>query len=49
MLNPEIRYNFLDHVWAALGANVFGGDKLWTEFGQFRKDNNTYVQVRYEF
>ena len=49
MLNPEIKYNFSDHVWAAVGANVFGGGKAWSQFGQFDKDDNLYVQVRYEF
>ncbi|HAM50967.1 MAG TPA: hypothetical protein DCP92_09875 [Nitrospiraceae bacterium] len=49
MLNPEIKYNFSDHVWAALGANIFGGGNRATQFGQLRKDDNTYVQVRYEF
>ncbi len=49
MLNPEIKYNFTDHIWAALGANIFGGKKNWTQFGQFSKDDNVYVQVRYEF
>ena len=48
MLNPEIRYSFSDHVWAAVGANLFGGPKA-TQFGQLRKDNNVYTQLRYEF
>ena len=49
MLNPEIKYNFSDHIWAALGANIFGGGKPWTQFGQLTKDDNVYMQVRYEF
>jgi hypothetical protein len=49
MLNPEIKYNFSDHIWAALGANIFGGGKPWTQFGQLAKDDNVYLQVRYEF
>jgi hypothetical protein len=48
-LNPEVRYSFTDHVWAAIGANVFGGGTESGEFGQFSKDDNTYVQLRYEF
>lgn len=48
MLNPEIKYNFSDHVWAALGANIFGG-KPWTQFGQLAQDGNVYTQLRYEF
>jgi len=49
MLNPEVKYNFSDHVWAAFGANVFGGRKRTSMFGQLEKDDNLYVQLRYEF
>jgi hypothetical protein len=47
-INPELRYSFTDRVWAAVGANVFGG-KPWGPFGQFSRDDNLYLQVRYEF
>lgn len=47
-LNPELRYSFTDRVWAALGANVFGG-KPWGQFGQLSRDDNLYFQLRYEF
>ncbi|MDA8169053.1 MAG: hypothetical protein M0Z59_05050 [Nitrospiraceae bacterium] len=49
MLNPEVKYSFTDNIWAALGANVFGGGHEYTQFGQFGRDDNTYVQMRYEF
>jgi len=49
MLNPEIKYNFSDHIWAAVGANIFGSDKAWSQFGQLDKNDNVYLQVRYEF
>ncbi len=49
LLNPEIKYNFSDHVWAAIGGMVFGGRKAWSQFGQLDKDDNVYMQVRYEF
>ncbi|MBI5827408.1 MAG: hypothetical protein HZB22_06750 [Deltaproteobacteria bacterium] len=49
LLNPEVRYNFTDHVWAALGANVFGGKKDTTQFGSLDKNDNMYMQARYEF
>jgi hypothetical protein len=49
MLNPEIKYNFSDHIWAAIGGNIFGGGKRWTQFGQLDKNDNIYVQIRYEF
>lgn len=49
MLNPEIKYNFSDQVWAAAGANIFGGTYPWTQFSQLAKNDNIYMQVRYEF
>ena len=49
MLNPEVKYNFTDSIWAALGGNIFGGGNKAGMFGQLARDNNTYIQVRYEF
>lgn len=47
-VNPELRYSFTDKVWGAIGANLFGG-KPSGPFGQLSRDDNAYVQVRYEF
>jgi len=47
-VNPELRYSFTDRVWGALGANFFGG-KPWGQFGQLSRNDNVYLQVRYEF
>lgn len=49
LLNPEVKYNMTDSVWIAVGGNIFGGGKSWTQFGQFAKDDNIYTQMRYEF
>ncbi|MDP3297089.1 MAG: hypothetical protein Q8N09_05780 [Thermodesulfovibrionia bacterium] len=49
LLNPEVKYNFSDYVWAAAGANIFGGGEVWSQFGQLRKNDNLYLQLRYEF
>lgn len=49
MLNPEIKYNFSDQIWAAIGANIFGGGESWNQFGQLDKNDNVYIQIRYEF
>ncbi len=49
MLIPEIKYNFTDNIWTALGANIFGGGEEWNQFGSLDKDDNLYVQIRYEF
>ncbi len=48
-MNPEIQYNFTDHIGAAIGSNIFGGGNRASQFGQFAKDDNIYLQVRYEF
>ena len=47
-VNPELRYSFTDKVWGALGANFFGGEP-WGQFGQLARDDNVYLQARYEF
>lgn len=47
-LNPELRYSFTDKLWGAVGANLFGG-KPWGQFGQLARDDNLYLQLRYEF
>jgi hypothetical protein len=47
-LNPELRYSFTDKVWGAVGANLFDG-KPWGQFGQLARDDNVYLQLRYEF
>lgn len=49
MLNPELKYNFSDHLWAAIGGNIFGGGEKWDQFGQLAKNDNVYAQIRYEF
>ncbi|MFA6445325.1 MAG: hypothetical protein WCV99_23555, partial [Sterolibacterium sp.] len=47
-VNPELRYSFTDRIWGAVGANLFGG-KPWGQFGQLSRDDNVYLQMRYEF
>jgi hypothetical protein len=49
LLNPEVKYNFSDHVWAAVGANIFGGACDTTRFGSMEENDNVYIQARYEF
>jgi hypothetical protein len=49
LINPEIKYNFTDSIWLALGGNFFGGEKPWTQFGQLATNDNVYMQARYEF
>ncbi len=49
LINPEVKYNFTDAVWLAVGGNFFGGERPWTQFGQLANNDNVYTQVRYEF
>jgi len=48
-LIPEIRYSLSDEMWASLGGNIFGGKKDTTFFGQFDKNDNINLAIRYEF
>lgn len=48
-LNPEIKYSFTDHIWGAIGGIIFGGSEARFQFGQFDRNDNLYIQVRYEF
>ncbi len=47
-VNPEVKYNVTDALWAALGVNLFGGPRR-AEFGQFEGNSNLYTVVRYAF
>jgi hypothetical protein len=46
---PEVWRSLADGVWISLGGNVFGGADQTTFFGQFDKNDNVYVNLRYEF
>jgi len=48
-LQPEVSYKLTDQLSAALGANIFGGQRDTTFFGQFERDDNAYVRVRFDF
>ncbi len=49
LLNPEVRYSYTDNIWFAVGLMAFGGGEEWSEFGQLDRNDNIYVQLRYEF
>jgi hypothetical protein len=48
-VNPEVRHSLSDEVWIAVGANLFGGSRPSTFFGQFDRNDNVYVTARYSF
>lgn len=49
LVNPEVKYNFTDQIWGALGVNFFGGGEPWSQFGQLDRNDSIYLQTRYEF
>ena len=48
-LQPEISYRVTDSLGATLGGNIFGGRDDTTFFGQLEKNDNVYLNVRYDF
>lgn len=46
---PSVNYRYSDTLSFDLGANVFGGEKQYTFFGQFEDASNLYGRVRYAF
>ncbi|NDY41578.1 hypothetical protein G3N55_01760 [Dissulfurirhabdus thermomarina] len=48
-LRPKAHYKFTDNWSGEIGANVFLGRSDYTFFGQFRRNSNLYLAVRYGF
>jgi hypothetical protein len=48
-LNPSVRYQLTDELWAEVGGNVFWGKNVYTFYGQFEDDSHVYTTVRYAF
>ena len=48
-LIPEVWHSLADGVWVSAGANVFGGRSETSLYGQLDKNDNVYVNLRYEF
>ena len=46
---PSVNYRYNDSLSFDLGANLFGGEKSHTFFGQFENASNLYGRVRYAF
>jgi hypothetical protein len=49
LFRPLTSYKFSDNLSATLGANIFGGDKDTTSLGQFDRNDNVYLSVRFDF
>ncbi|MFQ5772283.1 MAG: hypothetical protein ACE5HX_17240, partial [bacterium] len=48
-LNPEIRYELGNGLWVSVGGIFLGGEKEYTFFGQFEKNDKVYFVLRYGF
>ena len=48
-LRPTVIYDASDSLKVSTGANIFLGKEIHTEFGQFQRNDNLYVRVRYSF
>lgn len=49
LIQPRAAYRVSDHLSAVLGANIFGGKMRTTFFGQFDRNDNVYLTLRYDF
>ncbi|MCP3677442.1 MAG: hypothetical protein GY721_07615 [Deltaproteobacteria bacterium] len=48
-LRPSVGYKVTDNWKTTAGANIFLGSDDHTEFGQFERNDNLYMRVRYNF
>jgi hypothetical protein len=49
LMQPQVSYKFSDNLSSTLGTNIFGGEKNTTFLGQFDKNDNIYLSVRFDF
>jgi len=48
-LRPALSYKVTDQLTAVLGANIFGGRRVSTAFGQLDRNDNVYLRFTYGF
>jgi hypothetical protein len=48
-LKPEVMHKFTDHVSLSIGGHVFGGQSPMSFFGQFDKNDNVFINVRFDW
>jgi len=49
LIQPQVSYKFSDNLSSTLGVNIFGGEEDTTFLGQFDKNDNIYLSVRFDF
>lgn len=48
-VRPEVSHRVTDSLSVSLGANLFGGRRRTTYFGQFDRGDDVFLNVRYDF
>ena len=48
-IQPEVSWRVTDRLGLSIGSNVFGGGSSATAFGQFEKNDNVFVNTRFDF
>ncbi len=48
-INPDVSYDFSDHINISCGANMFYGKNAHTFFTQLNENSNVYGRIRYSF
>lgn len=49
LIQPQIGYKVSDAFSTTFGANIFSGEKRTTFLGQFDRNDNVYLALRYDF
>ena len=49
LLIPEVWHALSDRLSLAVGGTVFGGQRPDTFFGQFDRNDNVYIVLRFDF
>ncbi|MFC1591830.1 hypothetical protein ACFL43_04855 [Thermodesulfobacteriota bacterium] len=48
-LRPRVTWELTDRWKLILGANIFGGEDIYSSFGQLRRNDTAYMRIRYSF
>jgi hypothetical protein len=46
---PQVGYRYSDQFSLAAGANLFGGQEIYTFFGQLEDNSNIYARIRFNY
>ena len=49
LIQPQAHYKLSDELGISLGANIFGGKRDTSFLGQFGKNDNVYLALRFDF